>query len=308
MESAVVISDTHFGLEASTLADPKKVDYLIWELWKYGRGCGEIILLGDIFDLWRASPEEALRDARYFFDRLEDMDVKISYVVGNHDHHMAIIHQEREFLERVARGDIYSVYIPNLSWSQVINGLKIDMYYPTYLSERLGRRFLFAHGHHLDGMQAISLQVVERIRRISGEEPSPADLERMMAYAYESIYRSSYIGEMVDLEERLWKVSSAVSRIKAGVFKTFKYTPVEGHYGAIRKFIKAYGSGRVDCFVYGDTHKADVYRKDGGPLAVNVGSFTCDGGVQDTYMVLSDDGIELRKLGRGEPLFSRVFP
>lgn len=308
MESAVVISDTHFGLEASTLANPRKVDYLMWELWKHGRGCGEIILLGDIFDLWRARPEDALRDARYFFDHLEDMGVKISYVVGNHDHHMAIIHQEREFMERVARGDIYSVYIPNLSWPQVINGLKIEMYYPTYLSERLDRRFLFAHGHHLEGMQAVSLQVVERIRKISGEEPSPADLERMMAYAYESIYRSSYIGEVVDLEEKLWKVSSAMSMIKAGALRIFKYAPVEGHYEAIRKFIKAYGAGRVDCFIYGDTHKAGIYRKDGGPLAVNVGSFTRDGGVQDTYMVLSDDGIELRKLGCDVPLFSRDLP
>ena len=52
----------------------------------YGKGCGEIVLLGDIFDLWKARPDRALRDSRYLFERLSDLDVKMSYVVGNHDH------------------------------------------------------------------------------------------------------------------------------------------------------------------------------------------------------------------------------
>jgi len=306
MTSAVVISDIHFGVDSSTLADQKKVDFLAWEIWKYGRGCDRVVLLGDIFDLWRARPEKAIRDARYFFEKMAEMDMKISYVVGNHDHHMAVMSQESDFLERIARGDTYSVYTPNLRWNQTINGINMDMYYPIYRIKCSNRNFLLTHGHHLDGIQAFSLQIVEKLRKLSGEEITPADLERMMAYAYESIYRSSYIGEMAEMEERLWKVSSIFSRVRTGILRTFRFTPVERHYEAIMRFIRDQQAGRVDCFIYGDTHRAGVYSRDGGPLAVNIGSFTEEdqpaGEVPNTYLVLSEDGIELRQMGRKEPL------
>ncbi len=268
------MSDTHFGLNSSTLEDKDKVDLLAWEIREYGRGCERVVLLGDIFDFWRARPEKAIRDSKYFFSKLIEMEMKASYVVGNHDHHLTIMYQESEFLERIARGDVYSVYSPNLKWSRTINGLSLDMRYPTCTVRCLNRSFLLTHGHHLDGVQAFTLQLVEKLRKLSGEELSPADLEMMMAYAYESIYRSSYIGEMAEMEEKLWKVSSIFSKVSTGILRTFRFTPVERHYEAIMKFIRDQQAGRVDCFIYGDTHRAGIYSRDGGPLAVNIGSFT----------------------------------
>jgi predicted phosphodiesterase len=309
MTSVLVISDTHFGLDSSTLAGQRQVDAFVWEIWKYGKGCEEIILLGDIFDLWRARPERAIRDARYFFERLSEIDVKISYVVGNHDHHLAVMRQENDFLGRVARGDIYSVYIPNLDWNQTFDGLNMDMYYPIYKTSCFNMNFLFTHGHHLNGVQAFSMQMVEKLRKLSGEEISPADLEMMMAYAYEGIYRSSYIGELVEFEEMLWKASSIISGMKTGILKTFRHMPVERHYPAILSFLEAQMAGRIDCFVYGDTHKAGMCRKDGGPLAVNAGSLINEKRngnyeeVPNTYMVIDDAGLTIRQLGRQEPLF-----
>lgn len=313
MASVVVISDTHFGLDSSTLAEQRQVDSLIWEIWKYGKGCEEIVLLGDIFDLWRARPENAIRDARYFFEKLSDLDVKISYVVGNHDHHLAVMKQENDFLGRVARGDIYSVYIPNLDWNQTLDGLNIDMYYPIYRSNYFNLNFLFTHGHHLNGIQAFSMQVVEQLRRLSGEEISPADLEMMMAYAYEGIYRSSYIGELVEFEEKLWKASNVISGMKTVILKTFRQMPVERQYQAILSFLEAQMAGRIDCFVYGDTHKAGMCIKDGGPLAVNAGSFIHENGngnqevVPNTYMVVDDAELTIRQLGSQEPLFMHDY-
>ena len=61
--SAVIISDTHFGLDSSTLSDPSKVDRLMKEISVYGGGCDQVILLGDIFDFWRVRPENALRES-----------------------------------------------------------------------------------------------------------------------------------------------------------------------------------------------------------------------------------------------------
>jgi UDP-2,3-diacylglucosamine pyrophosphatase LpxH len=289
------------------------VDCLIWEIWKYGRGCDRVVLLGDIFDLWRARPEKAIRDGRYFFQRLAEMDLKVSYVVGNHDHHMTVMSQESEFLERIARGDTYPVYKPHLSWNRSINGLNLEMHYPIYSMRYNARNYLMTHGHHLDGIQARSLQLVEWLRKMDGEETSPADLELMMTYTYESIYHSSYIEEVIDLEERIWKVSSLLGNAKSKVMRWFGPEPVEEHYGTILKFIQDHHAGHVDYFIYGDTHKAGAYSMEGGPVAVNVGSFTGEGWedgrsvsgkVKNTYLVLNEDGIELRQLGRYAPLLT----
>jgi hypothetical protein len=51
------------------------------------------------------------------------------------------------------------------------------------------------------------------------EAISPADLDMMIAYAYEGMYRSSYIGQMVDFEQKLWKVSCLVNKMNAGILK-----------------------------------------------------------------------------------------
>jgi predicted phosphodiesterase len=313
MASIIVISDTHFGLDTSTLTDHSKVESLIWEIWKYGNGPAEIVLLGDILDLWRARPEKAIRDARYFFERLSDLDLKISYVVGNHDHHLAVMSQENDFLDRVARGDIYSVYTPNINWNQTLDGLNVDMYYPTYKSSCFQRNLLFTHGHHLNGVQAFSIQLVEQLRKLSGDEIQPADLEMMMSYAYEGIYRSSYIGEMVEFEEKLWKISSLFSKVKTGILRSFKYTPVERHYEAILKFLEDQRTGKVDCFIYGDTHKAGIYRREEGPMAINAGSLTLEKRnsnsevVPDTYAIIDEDRVVIRQLGKQEPLFYRDY-
>ncbi|MDM7934099.1 MAG: UDP-2,3-diacylglucosamine diphosphatase, partial [Methanothrix sp.] len=142
---------------------------------------------------------------------------------------------------------------------------------------------------------------------------TPSDLEMMMTYAYESIYRSSYIGEMVDFEERLWKVSSIFHRVKSEILRTLQFTPVERQYDAILKFIRDHGVGKVDCFVYGDTHKADLFQRRGGPLAVNTGCFTREGGkgsegLPNTYMVMNEECLALLQLGRHQPLFLCEHP
>ncbi len=307
--ASVVISDTHFGLDTSTLNNPRKVDQLMQEISDYEIACDEVLLLGDIFDFWRVRPEKAVRDARYFLKCLSDMNLKIRYVIGNHDHHLVVQNQEGEFMERVARGDLYPVYVPSLCWSQIINGLNIEMLYPVYQANFGNRTVLFAHGHHLGGIQALSMQVVEKLRRLSGEELLPADLEMMMTYVYESIYRSAYIGEMANFEDRIWKVSGLLQWFKAGIFRAQRFKPVERQYESILSFLRDQNLGNVDCFVYGDTHRAGIYQRKGGPLAVNAGSFTRDQGkgsfleTPDTYLIITEEGLVIRQLGRTEPLY-----
>ena len=307
--ASLIISDTHFGLNCSTLKSPAKVDQLLREVWEYEGGCEDVILLGDILDLWRVRPENAVKDAIPLLKRLSQKDLKTRYVVGNHDHHLVVQKQEAEFMERAARGDLFPVYLPFMRWHRTICGIDLDMHYPTYRMRCCQRSILFTHGHHLDGIQNFTLQLVEKLRRLSGEELAPADLEIMMTYAYEGLYRSASIGEMVSFETSIWKASGFLQWLNAGVFSNQRRASVEGQYGAIMNFIRERGLGRVDCFIYGDTHRPGVYQKRGGPLAINAGSFTRDQETcsrfeaPDTYMFMDEKGLAIRQLGRKRPLF-----
>jgi len=306
--ASLIISDTHFGLDSSTLNKPDKVDQLMQEISEFGGGCDEVVLLGDIFDFWRVRPENAVRASIPLLKRLSQDNLKIRYVVGNHDHHLVVQKQEGEFMERAARGDLYPIYIPTLRWRLNFCGLDIDMLYPTYRARCGHRTFLFTHGHHLDGIQTFTLQLVEKLRRLSGEEFLPADLEMMMTYAYESIYRSACIGEMVSFENSIWKASSLLLRFNAGVFSHQRLASVEGQYEAILKFIRERNLGKIDCFIYGDTHRAGIFQRKGGPLAVNAGCFTHEQGnvsrlgTNDTYLLLDEGEMAIRQLGRKKPL------
>ena len=100
--ASLIISDTHFGLDSSTLSNPVKVDQLMQEISEFESGCDEVVLLGDIFDFWRVRPENAVKGSIPFLKRLSQENLKIRYVVGNHDHHLVVQKQEAEFMERAS--------------------------------------------------------------------------------------------------------------------------------------------------------------------------------------------------------------
>jgi predicted phosphodiesterase len=250
-----------------------------------------------------------MKESKYFLQRLDDLDIPVSYVIGNHDHHLMIMAQEQNLLDRASRGEFFPAYSTSMNWSSTINGLHLDMHYPMYISRTPSVSVLFTHGHHLDGIQGFSLQIVEHIRRLSGDEVTVADLERMMAYTYESIYLSSYMEEIVDVEERIWGASLIFDKVKAGLLKSLRATPVQRQYEPIMQFMKDRRIGHVDCFVYGDTHRAGVYRRDGGFLAANSGCFTTDGiqtaeQTPNTYLIIDGEDVTLRQLGCEEPLYA----
>ncbi|HNX09048.1 MAG TPA: metallophosphoesterase family protein [Methanothrix sp.] len=308
--ASLIISDTHFGLDSSTLKNPKKVEQLMQEILEYHGDCDEVILLGDIFDLWRVRPEAAMSDSISFLKTLSGMDIPVRYVVGNHDHHLVVQKQDAELMERAARGDFEPVYIPTLRWHRRFAGIDVDMLYPTYRARCRRKTFLFTHGHHLDGIQTFTLQMVEALRRLSGIEPLPSDEEMMMTYAYESIYRSACIGEVVSFENSLWKASSLILRLNPSLYSHQQRSiSVERQYGEIERFIRERELGKIDCFIYGDTHRTGIYQRRGGPLAVNTGCFIRDHDdtshleTPDTYLLLDDGDLTIRQLGRKTPLY-----
>lgn len=90
----IVVSDVHLAEKADdpkVEEDDKKfadfLDYIASGPLKDG---GELVLLGDIFDLWRRDFVNALMESEPIVSRLIDLGKKVGihYVVGNHDYHM----------------------------------------------------------------------------------------------------------------------------------------------------------------------------------------------------------------------------
>ena len=56
-----------------------------------------------------------------------------------------------------------------------------------------------------------------------------------------------------------------------------------------------------------------MYRRNGGPLAVNVGSLTGGDGMaglgrrEDSYLLIGEEGLAVRQLGMDEPLISHLW-
>ncbi len=124
---ALVVSDCHLGWEDSDesslyrLLDSERL-----------KETSDLILLGDIFDLWRADKESVETVAGKLFPRLKTLlesGLVIHWVIGNHD--WAVL----------ASKSVFSIPIPN----------QIMLHRPVWLwNDRKANPFVFHHGDYLD--------------------------------------------------------------------------------------------------------------------------------------------------------------
>jgi UDP-2,3-diacylglucosamine pyrophosphatase LpxH len=327
-ERIVLISDTHFGADNSTLSNPEIVDTLEKELLEGGR-LSELILLGDIFDLWKATLGRAITASKYFISRIATLASKVTYVIGNHDHHMFLTCQESQFLKELDRPEINEQdFSPEQDFGKLIledlisEGCELDVRYARYWKEHLGLRLLLMHGHHLDFLQTFAPNfsnyvrlLLARILRNSEYQRSreivsnDKNFEIALAGSYEPLYRNALMGEIVTVENGLWKVPGLLGLVKGHTCKTLRFTPVQQMYWSIEKYLRRFEEG-PDVFVYGHTHQADAYKKRGRVLAVNTGCWLQEADptvwnnpeeIPNTYVMI-DDAVTVRKLGVSQPI------
>ena len=98
----VVLSDCHFGETNALLARREVVEGLLSELEGLG-GVDVLILLGDIWDLWRTGLEDAGTRGSSFFEALGEWRGKteVVLVAGNHDAGLSYWCEERKTLDRM---------------------------------------------------------------------------------------------------------------------------------------------------------------------------------------------------------------
>lgn len=78
-----VVSDCHFGYRNFNTSE---FDHFLTYL-EGSRDIDRIVFLGDMFDLWRADPVDALFLVNPYLERIRRLNVRTDYIVGNHDYH-----------------------------------------------------------------------------------------------------------------------------------------------------------------------------------------------------------------------------
>lgn len=127
----IVVSDAHLAERDDPKTkkdDAKFLQFLNSISDKQLANGGELVLLGDIIDLWRRDFVKAMMESEPVISKLMEMKdrIKIHYIVGNHDFHML----------------------------NMCNILK-DSYYPFNVTKELhltesGKKFFFIHGYQLE--------------------------------------------------------------------------------------------------------------------------------------------------------------
>ncbi len=149
----VIISDLHLGTAAFNRKKFLKfLDYLERLDFK------QLIINGDLFDLWYAKLTSIVKqenDLLIKLINLLDKDIKIIYLVGNHDVHMLnfkyLKHPLWYFLKNIQRFPAFNKYLPNSLFNQLssrqLKNLTIKENFKLKLG---GRHFFITHGHMFD--------------------------------------------------------------------------------------------------------------------------------------------------------------
>lgn len=145
MPKTVIISDCHFGYEGF---NRPQFELYLDHLEKERDGI-RLVLLGDIFDLWRADPIDSVSFAYGYLDRLRRLSLETHYVVGNHDYHN---------------------WASCLALNRPKDYLWMNVHYPYYI---LDEDILLIHGDYFD------------IHRFSVAEKAIYAVYEAIYYAYE---------------------------------------------------------------------------------------------------------------------------
>jgi predicted phosphodiesterase len=326
----VVLSDTHFGDPGALLVDGGVLNRLSDELASLG-DVQLLVLLGDIWDLWRTGPRECIRRGDSFLRTLGDLEGvrEILVVAGNHDFHLAAGMLEAGLL----REEGWSFPLPSPGTVEEVGGgvhrsgdggtavvgkgvkavLSPGLVYPLLTLRVKGRRVLFMHGHHLDFFSSSFWWVKTSwlSRWVLGESRGVAlsDLDRLNRPFFELLTMSARAPELRSTGYRLYGVIRFLARIfrfqnKEGGSPR-RCTSVGENARECRRLLRELLPGFLpDVFVFGHTHRAGLEGVEVGGedvLLANTGCWLREDGSNTpaTYLVI-DECVRLHRLGEGE--------
>ena len=289
----VAISDTHFGDQTQMLDEPELADRFVSVLAGRGEIC-ELILLGDLLDLWMKTEVPALRDARHFIDRLSMLDnvKRVTYVPGNHDHEIFMNAFRMEVDVRIMQGDLtIPKFMPAREYGHsIISGvanhksrIPFAMTYPFVVRQVNGNEVIFTHGHHLDFYAASyawarTFWLGRHIMRSRKQRATLHDIEMANIPFCGAMSVWPWVPELVVEGLRFYHLINFFGKLFNT--KTIRQSPlrdslIRENYKEIEGLLPLLGHPEPSCFVFGHTHRPGIGAIPGTPTVVaNTGAWT----------------------------------
>jgi UDP-2,3-diacylglucosamine pyrophosphatase LpxH len=303
------------------LDDPGLVERFMEAL--AGRGqIEQLILLGDVIDLWMKTTVPALKDARAFIDGLSQLTnvKKILYVPGNHDYQMFLDAFRLEVDVKIMQGDLT---IPKFMTARsygdsVLTGLAhprskahFPMTYPFTTVNIGGRDVVFTHGHHLDFYAGDGwgrrFWLGRYIMKKRTSKATLYDIEMANIPFCGAMSVWPWVPELVEEGLRYYHVISFFGKVLHS--DSVRESPlrdslIKENYDEIAQLLPQLGFPRPACFVYGHTHRPGIGRLPGSDtIVVNTGSWTRqeEPEVPSRTWVELDGDVKLMRLGHKGP-------
>ncbi len=316
----VVISDTHFGDAGALFTRGDLVRGFLSELDELG-DVDLLILLGDIWDLWRTRLSSAAASGAVFFRELAAWGGtrELVLVCGNHDHHVWSFHEEsweRRGAGWEEAGELSLVIGPRREGEEpvcAVEGVPLWMRYPFLALEANGKSVLLMHGHHLDFFSRsfwwAKTAWLARLILKGSRGIALSDIDRLNKPFFELLTCTSRVPEISSWEYRFYgalRFFARLLRFQSGSGSSpRRFTTLEENAAEIKELLLDLLPGYIpDLFVFGHTHNAGLGEVEAGQRRVLVANSGCwlddsEGGTGMTYLVL-DEGVRLRRLGDWE--------
>jgi len=253
----IFISDLHLG-DGSRTDDFNRDKELLKFLEFVENQASELIIVGDLFELWQAKMDRILFRHSEVVSKLLSLKniIKLTYLIGNHD------------------------YVPFIKF--IDSGLNISLEYHDpengIIAEHGHKYDIF--NHYKNPLQAIKWPSGRRFALLA------ASLERLVSRNAD-----------VWLETALEKTEDFFSHaalIKNKITPSSKeYLKKGGHFGEFDQAVEAHINNRAKIVIFGHTHRAQLVTIGKGIYA-NCGTWV-DNNPTPTYIAHHKEGIELRE-------------
>jgi UDP-2,3-diacylglucosamine pyrophosphatase LpxH len=220
----------------------------------------ELIILGDLFELWQADLDRVLFQHSAVVNKLLSLagKLKLTYVIGNHD------------------------YIPFIKFTKAGLGLSLE-----YSDSR--SKIVAEHGYKYDIFNRYD-NPLKSLKWPPGKylAATLASLERIIHPDIDQWTRKA----INNVDEFLQKVVQIVNKIPPS---TEEYLQRGGHFGEFEEAVKKHITKGAKIVIFGHTHKPQLQVLGKGIYA-NCGAWT--DGQKPTYIACFKDKIELREAFR----------
>ena len=252
----IFISDLHLG-DGSRTDDFNRDKELLKFLEFVGNEASELIIVGDLFELWQANMDKILFRHNEVVNKLLSLknNIKVTYVIGNHD------------------------YIPFIKF--INSGVGISLEY-----RDVENGIIAEHGHKYDIFNRYK-NPLQSIKWPSG---------RRFALLAASLERLVNRDADVWLEKALEKTEdffghAALIRNKITP-SSQEYLKKGGHFGEFDQAVKKHINNGAKIVIFGHTHRCQLVTIGKGIYA-NCGTWVDN--VTPTYIAHHKEGIELRE-------------